>query len=299
MMKYYLVAAALFLVLLSCEKEINVNIKQQAPKLVVDASIEDNGVPFVALSSSLNYFNTISPEELGNSFVHDAVVTVNNGSQTVTLKEYSITDTSGFTVFYYSVDSSDFSQIMVGELDKQYTLNITTKEGESYSAVTTIPKLTKTVDSLFWKPVPFVEDTTLCALMLTVKDPPGLGNYVRYFTKVNDGRFLPGLNSVFDDQVVDGITVTLQFDAGWDKNSIEDPIQNEGYGFVNRGDTVTLKYCNIDRATYLFWNTWEFAWQSVGNPFSTPGKVLGNINNGALGAFSGYAVQYKTLIIPK
>ncbi|MBG9374815.1 DUF4249 domain-containing protein [Panacibacter sp. DH6] len=298
-MKYYLVAAACFCMLLSCEKEIKININQQAPKLVVDASIENNGVPLVALSTSLNYFNTISPEELANSFVHDAVVTVGNGTQTVTLKEYSITDTSGFTLFYYSVDSSDFAQILIGELDKTYTLNVTTKDGETYSSTTTIPRLTKTVDSLFWKPVPFVEDTTLCALMLTVTDPPGLGNYVRYFTSVNNGRFLPGLNSVFDDQVVDGITVTLQFDAGWDKNSLEDPIQQESYGFVHRGDTVTLKYCNIDRATYLFWNTWEFAWQSNGNPFSTPGKVLGNISNGALGGFSGYAVQYKTLIIPK
>jgi len=27
--------------------------------------------------------------------------------------------------------------------------------------------------------------------------------------------------------------------------------------------------------------------------------VLGNINNGALGAFCGYAAQYKILIIPK
>ena len=52
------------------------------------------------------------------------------------------------------------------------------------------------------------------------------------------------------------------------------------------GDTVTFKFCNIDKATYTFWSSWEFAYQSIGNPFAQPNKVVGNISNGALGAFS-------------
>jgi hypothetical protein len=42
----------------------------------------------------------------------------------------------------------------------------------------------------------------------------------------------------------------------------------------------------------------EFAYQSIGNPFASPNKVLGNVSNGALGAFCGYAAFYKTIIIP-
>jgi hypothetical protein len=42
----------------------------------------------------------------------------------------------------------------------------------------------------------------------------------------------------------------------------------------------------------------EFSYQSIGNPFSSPTKVLGNVK-GALGYFGGYAVQYKSLVIPK
>ena len=63
-------------------------------------------------------------------------------------------------------------------------------------------------------------------------------------------------------------------------------------------DTVTLKLSNIDRTTYQFWLTMEFAYQSIGNPFASPNKVIGNISNGALGAFCGYASAYKTLAIP-
>jgi len=60
-----------------------------------------------------------------------------------------------------------------------------------------------------------------------------------------------------------------------------------------------LKLCNIDKATYDFWRTFEFNFQSIGNPFSSPIKVLGNISGNALGYFGGYAAQYRTLIIPK
>lgn len=296
-MKYVLVAAALIM-LFSCEKEIKLDVQNQPPKLVVDASIETNGFPLVVLSSSVNYFSSISAEELANSFVHDAVITVSEGAKTMQLKEYSFTDTSGYTLYYYSPDSSDLSSLFTGEFEKQYQVVIETG-GETYTATTNIPALKKVCDSMWWEPAPFADDSNLCVMYGTFVDPLGLGNYIRYFTKINGGTFLPGLNSVFDDQIVDGITYTLQFDVGWNKNSLDKPTAENGYGYVNRGDTVTLKYCNIDKASYTFWNTWEFAWQSYGNPFSSPVKVLGNISNGALGAFTGYAVQYKTIIIPK
>jgi hypothetical protein len=56
----------------SCEKTIKLKVQDQPPKIVVDASIENGRFPIVALSTSLNYFSTISAEELANSFVHDA-----------------------------------------------------------------------------------------------------------------------------------------------------------------------------------------------------------------------------------
>jgi len=74
------------------------------------------------------------------------------------------------------------------------------------------------------------------------------------------------------------------------------PIPNGDEKFFARGDTISFKLSNIDKATYTFWNTWEFNQQSIGNPFSQPGKVIGNISNGALGAFCGYASQVGTII---
>lgn len=283
----------------SCEKKITLKVQNQPAKLVVDASIENERYPIVALSSSLNYFSSITTQELSASFVHNATITISNGEKTVPLKEYTYRDSLGHDFYYYTVDYTDTASIIVGKFNRTYHLDITTEDGLQYTATTTIPYLTKICENLWWQPAPNVDDTTLCVMYGTFTDPPGFGNYIRYFTRINGGRFLPGLNSVFDDQFVDGKTYSLEFDMGWDKNSILKPTADNGYGYAHRGDTVTLKYCDIDKATYDFWNTWEFAWESYGNPFSSPIKVLGNISNGALGAFSGYAVQYSTIIIPK
>jgi len=129
-------------------------------------------------------------------------------------------------------------------------------------------------------------------------DPPGLGDYVRYFTKVNDEPFYPGYTSAFDDQVVDGTTYTFQIPRGFNKNDTTQVSNNEDFGFFHRGDMITFKFCNIDKATFDFWRTWEFAFQSNGNPFSSPVKVIGNVSNNALGAFCGYAAEYLTIQIP-
>jgi hypothetical protein len=275
----------------SCEKNIDFNLKNADDVLVVDGQIENNQPPVIVLTKSFDYFGKIDPQILANSFIRNAVVTITNGTQTHTLKEYPVSFGNGYTGYFYSNDILNPSTSFLGEFNKKYTLNIKA-DGKEYTSFTTIPLLTKIPDSLFFKQAPQNPDTNKRVLMTRATDPPGLGNYIRYFTKKNSGNFLPGENSVFDDAFVDGTTYTLQVEQGIDRNNRVKADSN----FFKRGDTVTLKLCNIDKATYTFWNTWEFAQQSIGNPFSQPNKVIGNINNGALGAFYGYAAYYKTVI---
>ena len=68
-------------------------------------------------------------------------------------------------------------------------------------------------------------------------------------------------------------------------------------GVAYPGDTVTLKWCSIDKATYDFWSTYEYSLGTLGNPFSTPIHVKSNISNNALGIWAGYGAVFKTLII--
>jgi hypothetical protein len=291
-MKQVIFLFILSLTLISCEKDIDFDLKYAEPVLVVDAQIENGQAPTVALSRSLSFFSTISIEILANSFVHNAEVIMSNGTLTHQLKEYTLPLGNGYSIYYYGIDSSNLATAFIGEFNKQYNLTIKV-DGKVYTAKTTIPALTKVFDSLWTKAPPANVDTSKRLLMTRVTDPPGLGNYVRYFTKKNSERFLPGFNSVFPDEVVDGTTYSGQVDPGVDRNL---PLPTGDDRFFARGDTITFKLSNIDKATFTFWNTWEFNQQSIGNPFSQPGKVIGNISNGALGAFCGYASKVETVI---
>ncbi|MBL7703757.1 MAG: DUF4249 domain-containing protein [Ferruginibacter sp.] len=286
---FLLLTSILFI---SCEKDINFDLKYAEPVVVVDAQIENGEVPTVALSKSLSFFSKINIDILANSFIHNAEVTMSNGSITHKLKEYNVPLGNGYSIYYYGIDSSNLATAFVGEFNKQYNLTIKV-DGQTYTAKTTIPALTKRFDSIWTKLPPPNVDTTKRVLMAKVTDPPGLGNYIRYFTKKNSERFLPAFNSVFNDEVVDGTTYQGQVDPGVDRNQ-ELPTGDDK--FFARGDTITFKLSNIDKASFNFWNTWEFNQQSIGNPFSQPGKVIGNISNGALGAFCGYASQVATII---
>ena len=288
---YLLIISITFI---GCEKTIHFEPNDAASLLVVEATIESGQPPLVILSNSLDYFSKITPDILANSFVRNAEIYISDGATTHKLKEYAYPNVTGYTLYYYTIDSSNLATAIIGKFNTAYQLRILTN-GKEYTASTNIPPLAKKIDSLWWKPAPDNPDTNKVVLMSRVTDPPGLGNYIRYFTSVNDGAFLPGIASVFDDQIVDGTTYELQVEQGVDRNQ---DIDFEEYSFFNRGDTVTVKFTNIDKATFDFWRTMEFSYTSIGNPFSSPTKVIGNVK-GALGYFGGYSVQYKSLIIPK
>ena len=293
-MNRFLVFICLLLFATACEKGISFEPRNANTSVVVEASIENGQPPTVILSKSMDYFSKINPDILAASFIRNAEVFVSNGTLSHKLKEYAVPAGNGYTLYYYSIDSANLATAFVGEFNKAYSLRIVIN-GKDYTANTTIPALAKQVDSMWWKPAPSNPDTTKVVVMNRVTDPPGFGNYIRYYTKVNDSLFLPAIASVFDDQIIDGTTYEIEVEKGVDRNQ---EIDLENYSFFTRGDTVTLKFTNIDKATYDFLRTMEFSYASIGNPFSSPTKVLGNVK-GALGYFGGYAVQYKTIIIPK
>jgi hypothetical protein len=294
---YTILFCVLTTTLVSCERNIKIEPRGAEPVLVVEATIENNQPPVVILSRSLDYFGRITPELLLGSFIHGATVTVSNGTRTHRLKEYLLPLTNGYALSYYSTDSANLATAFNGELNKQYTLNIAA-EGKNYSALTTIPAITRRIDSIWWKPLPAVADSAWAAIMVRATDRPGLGDYVRYFTSVNGSNLLPGDPSVFDDDVIDGSTYEIQVDRGQDRNNLSPDVDHRR--FYRRGDTVLLKLSQIDKATYDFWRTMEYSYSSIGNPFASPVKVVSNIRGApALGYFGGYATLFRTVVIPR
>lgn len=296
LLRYRWVLLVLLVSLSGCEKEITLNAPQNQPLLVVDAEIENGVAPVIVLSTSLSYFSSIDTAQLFQSLVKDAVVSISSGNRFFPMVFRQVVLPNGARLGFYSNDPASPSPLL-GAIGTTYTLNIQYK-GQTYNATTTIPAVLKPIDSLWSRTVPNrPASDSFRILMGRFVDPPGLGNYVRYFTRVNRQDFLPGSNSAFDDNIIDGTTYSVAIDRGVNRNF--PATDRDNASFFKIGDTVTLKYTTIDKGTYDFWRTWEFAFQSIGNPFSSPGVVLGNVSNGALGAFCGYGARYRTLIIPR
>lgn len=292
-----LLPAMLVLLISSCEKEVHINMSSGTPQLVVNGQIDIGTTPVVVLTRSIGYFSKVDFTTLQNSFVHDAKVEVSNGSRSVVLKEYEID--SGFAKFYYyGVDSADpLARSFAGEPGKFYTLRIESG-GKQYSSVTKIPAPTP-VDSFAVVPpnAELPDAPTAMQLVVWYSDPDTFGNAIRYFTRRNSEPYYPGPNSVYDDQVVNGIPhAQFYLQAGGARTSL-DPTDSTGYVF--RGDTVTLRWAAIDRGVFNFYSTLEYSVGTVGNPFSSPINVMTNISGGALGVWAGYASTYYTIVVPK
>lgn len=283
----------------SCEKEVNINLNTGAPKLVIEGQIENGNYPVVVVTRSIGYFSRIDLSILEDAFIHDAVITVSDGINNITLREYSLdTGITGTTKFYlYTVDTSDLAALNFrGVFERQYKLTVS-HEGNTYEAVTKIPNV-KPVDSV-WFRRPSGEPRVETAMLMFVKfqDPDTPGNYLRYFTRRNSELFLPSFQSVFEDDIVNGTVIdSLNLAAGY--NRTREP-NLDSLGWFFRGDTVTLRWCAIDRGVYDFFRTFEYATGTVGNPFAAPVNVQTNIRGGAIGVWAGYGSTYTTTVIPK
>ena len=96
----------------ACEKEITVDLQSKEDLLVVEGIIEDGRFPMVILSRSLNYFSRITPEQLTASFVHNARITVSNGTSTHQLREYKSDTTAGVILYFYTVDTAQLRTLL-------------------------------------------------------------------------------------------------------------------------------------------------------------------------------------------
>lgn len=287
--------AIISLLLVSCEKEVNIKLESSAPRVVVQGSIETNQPPVVVLTSTMGFFSRVDLSTLQNSFLHNAVIKVNDGSRSVTLKEYTI-DSGSFKFSVYTVDTSSLSNIMFGENGKIYTLTIDL-DGKTYKSSTKIPNPQGFDTMWFAEPLFAGDNTPDSALQLFVnyKDPDTTGDYVRAFTSRNNEPFYYSSN--FSDEVVNGKTINnIGMAAGYENTNGTRNRDSLIYFFP--GETVTLKWCAVDRGVYNFWNTLDFAKGAVGNPFSSPINPTTNLTNGALGVWAGYGVYMRTAKVP-
>ena len=316
-------------VLTACSKVVKVDIPPQSQQVVVDGSIENGAPPIILLSISQQFFGTTNLNNLGAYFIHGARVKVTgtDGSH-VQLQEFCLQDLHLphaqqqqvlSALGYTSVDSANALNIcaytvpdivnyfttgtcsFMGNQRTGYTLDIMSPSIYSgqhdsihVTSYTTIPTALG-LDSIAVRPAsdPSYADS-MAAVYAYISVPDTFGNYIRYLTKEGTQPFYPPPGgSVYDDRFFVGLSFNLPLERG---QSPDQSFNLSTTAYFYKGDTMTVKWSNIDANTFNFFNTLE---SDGGNsPFSSPVKIIGNVNNG-LGCFAGYATKYYSIYVPK
>lgn len=305
----------------SCSKSIDVDLPPDSSQIIVEGNIESGRPPFVLLTRSFEIFSPVNVNDVSGYFVHDAQLRVSSAEDTVLLTEFCLQDlplsaeeqTILLESFGFSIDSGAVlpdvciytvpdiftffttgSCSFIGEENKSYDLQILT-DGKTFSAQTRIPNAVP-LDSLSWRPHPDPARTDLVSVYVNVQFPSQPGNFIRYQTKRNqEPFFFPRTQSVYDDKLVAGTYVSLPIERGEDPNG---RIDFDNFSYFFKGDTVSVKWMNIDARTFDFFYTLEN--DGGGSPFASYIRVKSNIQGeGSFGIWGGYAVRNYTILIPQ
>lgn len=262
-MKKYINIIIATLFLASCEKEIDIDLNTSNPEIVIEGNISDEPGPYtVKLSKTVNFSNVnIYPPVTG------ALVIISDNT--------GVTDTLIETVSgLYQTHS------ITGTQGNTYTLKVLT-EGKQYDAVSTMPYKVN-LDSIQFNlySEPGESEKTLAIVPLYL-DPIEFGNCYRFFFSAN-GKADKSYQ-VSNDNIGNG-------------RINQQPFLSEDVKF-RKGDTVKVTMLCIDASTYNYYYTLSQIGGSglVGGatPSNPPNNILGNK---ALGIFSAYTTQTKTVI---
>ncbi|HEY0029741.1 MAG TPA: DUF4249 family protein [Bacteroidia bacterium] len=290
-MKKYLTLLILAITLFSaCTEVIDVKLPNSDKKIVIEGIIENGKFAQVIITRTIPLFASVSGTSATDFYVLDAKVYVSNGSITDTLI-LSIDSSSSLGVVYQG-------STIVGIPGQNYSLKVVAADGNIYNATTAIP-YPVALDSVYWKVDP--PKDTLGYAYGFLNEPSGLGNNYRWYTKrpTKDRRFLAPFGATFDDKLIDGkafeFGYTKPYDPTDSQNSYDNDTDIERNYFL-KSDTIYVRFVSIDRPSKDFYTTFEAALSSNGNPFASPTTILGNIDNGALGVWSGMAATYDTIM---
>lgn len=246
-----------------CEKVIDVDLNEAHPEVVIEANLSkfpDSAK--VKLSKTGSYFG-----ESTNDKISDAIVVV--------------TSNYGESYIFNEVEEGVYKSFeIIPEEGVVYSLTVET-EGETYEA-NSILQATVPIDSLtyyYYEGFAFLDAGYV--LKLIIKDPAEIENYYRI--KIYESDRLENVSDdfiVFDDRLVDGklLEITLRGNL------------------FEVGDTVTVQLMSIDNDAYKYFDTFHEL-ININPGSAAPANPTSNISNGALGYFSVWSSDVKTVII--
>lgn len=252
-----LIALAFSLILSSCEKEINVDLRSVEPQLVIEGQVALDSLAKVKITKTKDFGddNIYAP-------VEGAVVRIsdNNG-----FSDDLVLDNSGWYV----------ASSLRGAVGRTYSLSVT-YENEEYTASSFLPPVVP-IDSITMFLFPMADYPFPRVHFV---DPIGsVNDYYRQKLYIN-GKYIKIHNEAVEVEESDGLKAVSLLVPN--QKELEDEE-------IKRGDTISVELQSIDKGVYTFFYTLGNMDNSLANPTS-------NIVGGALGYFSAYSFDRKEII---
>ena len=251
-------------VLFSCEEVIHLDLKNTAPRMVIDATLNaTSGRCLVRVSKSLDFYQTDTAVAQKGALVD----LISDSGNVYPLAEISP-----------GLYSADQLTVKPGALFK---LSVNISADEKYMAQTIVP-VPVYLDSLkiargFGDPRP----TSPPVYLINPKwrDPADMANYYR-FKVLKNGKSRNGSFNITNDAQFNGTEVDM-------------PLYQY---YFELGDTVSLEFQSIDSVSYSYFNQVnDMARPSFVS--ATPYNPIGNFDHGALGYFGIYWTETWDLMI--
>lgn len=264
-MKIYhqIIAVALGVsILSSCEKVIDIELKNTAPQLVIEGNITNLALsPTVIITRSVNFTDP-------NNFpgVHGASVKILSSSGAT----FNLTETSSGN---YTMAS------LIGRSGRTYTLQVDV-EGKTYKAVSKMPDQV-VIDSVTIDEQTFGNDVTK-NVVIYYNDPPNIKNQYRFILFVNgvQTKTVFARNDLFNDG--SQVRVVLY----------QDDIK------LKTGDRIDIDMECIDERIYTYWFTFSKQdGNAMGNGSTAPTNPPNNFDREVLGYFSAHTLNRRSAVV--
>jgi Domain of unknown function (DUF4249) len=252
----YIIVIACF-ALTSCEKVINVDLKNAGSKIVINAIVDNSGNP---AEVSINQTVAFSA---GNTY------------PPITGAAVKITDNTG-NVFTLTEATPGIyrNALLKGIPGKSYTLSVISA-GKTYTATCKMPDPVN-LDSVFQDKATFTTKPFII-VKAAFKDPVGFGNSYQFVETVNGKRNKTLF--IIDDFYLDG-------------GEIENELIDEDIK-LKAGDNVQIEMQCVDKTVFRYLRGLE----DLNGNNTVPANPDSNISNDALGFFSAHTSQRKSLTI--
>jgi hypothetical protein len=262
---YFLLSITAFIIP-ACEKVINVDLNEAAPRIVIEGMVSDKRGPYtITISKSASYFSTKAP----------AVV---SGAKVVITDDFDNIDS-----LREVLPGTYMTGRLRGIVGRIYTLKVVS-DGQVYTATSslmthvTIDSLTLVKSTYNYFDLTGHSQTEIHMDIHCFFRDPMEKNFYRLRVYKNDSINTENYK-LFDDQYTNGEITELRV------------------GRATKGDVYRVELMSLDKPTFTYYRTLaDLIYQ---NPFfgSSPANPDSNLSKGALGFFGAAAISTRTIVI--